>query len=702
MNDPTMEGTTPENPGTTDGSRSQFRPLRAWPAFLLAFLMLVARFGPGLSEEGSAKYWMVAVFGPLLGCLLLLIWWLAASRATWRERLFGFLGLIASAAITITLAHPTMRGAATTYFTLPMGFFLFALTAALLKKSPPAIRSGTAVLLAFAGFSVSMLLRSDGMTGDYKFSFHSRWKQTAEDVMLAAQRSATPKPTAQIDRSSLTNSLAHPEWPEFRGSDRAGRSLAPGISTNWNDHPPKQLWKIPVGPGWSSFAVAGRMLFTQDQRGPKETVVCYDADSGREIWKTEIDGRLDDPMGGPGPRATPTLANGALYVVASTGAFLRLDPVTGKIVWRKELPQVADSKVPMWGFSASPLVTESLVVVYAGGPGNKGLLAFDTASGELRWSVATGSESYGSPQLNTIQGEALVLMFSNDALLLVDPASGLQSGSNLIVHWDDSNLGTGAIKGSWYDYVTIKNITTGEVLDTVAVAYAESGAGNGSILAGGLRARQFSYTLPDGLRGTGQIQITVAADAFNQIFEFNTGGTSTAESNNTATVTVASLLAPAPDLQVSNLQLTPSAGLKSGDGAVLSWDVQNTGNASAVGLSYSHVVVFNVTTNQIIASGDVVYDPAVVGNGSIAAGGTKSQQFAFTLPRGSPGAGQLKFTVTTDFYSQIGELNTAGVNGSSTAETNNAASMTASGRAPRHLAPAATARSSIAAASTFA
>jgi len=155
MNDLTTGENNPEPPSTPDGARKQFRPLRAWPAFLLALLMLAARFGPGVSDEGAAKYWMVAVFGPLLACLLVLIWWLAASRATWRERVFGSLGLVASAAIAIALAHPTMRGAATTYFTLPMGFFLFALTAAFLKKSPHVIRSGTAVLLAFAGFSVS-------------------------------------------------------------------------------------------------------------------------------------------------------------------------------------------------------------------------------------------------------------------------------------------------------------------------------------------------------------------------------------------------------------------------------------------------------------------------------------------------------------------------------------------------------------------
>src|SRR5438067_7523491 len=122
MNALTTEENAPGLPRTPGGPRKLFRPIRAWPAFLLALLMLATRFGPGISEEGAAKYWMVAVFGPLLCCLLLLIWWLAASRATWRERLFGFLGLVASAAISIALAHPTMRGAATTYFTLPMGF----------------------------------------------------------------------------------------------------------------------------------------------------------------------------------------------------------------------------------------------------------------------------------------------------------------------------------------------------------------------------------------------------------------------------------------------------------------------------------------------------------------------------------------------------------------------------------------------------
>ena len=429
MKDPTTPEIAPEPSASATGSRPGFRPLRAWPALLLALLMLATRFGPRLSEDGGAQYWMISIFGPILCSLLVLIWWLAASRATWRERVFGFLGLVAAAAISIALDHPTMRGPATINLTLPLGFLVFALAATLLKNSPPKVRSSLAVLLGFAGFAVSIFLRSDGMTGDYKFAFHPRWKQSAEESMLAAHKSSADaakaaKVAPQADRESLTAALAHPEWPAFRGADRTGRSLAPKIATDWSAHPPQQLWKIQVGPGWSSFAVAGRMLFTQEQGGPKETVVCYDANSGQEIWKTEMDARLEDPMGGPGPRATPTLADGTLYVMGATGLLFRLNPLTGEVAWKKDLTQVAEVKVPMWGFSASPLVVGPVVIVYAGGAGDKGLLAFDTASGDLRWSAPCPINSYSSPQLGTLLDEDSIVMLTSSGLQLLDPANG--------------------------------------------------------------------------------------------------------------------------------------------------------------------------------------------------------------------------------------------------------------------------------------
>jgi outer membrane protein assembly factor BamB len=409
------------------GSRQTFRPLRVWPAVLFALLIPALRYGPGLTENPS-EHWMWSVFGPLLCCLLLLIWWLAFSRATWRERVFGLLALVVGNVVTFSLAHPTMRGAATSYFTLPLGFFIFAFAATMLRNSAPARRSAVAVLLAIAGFAVSDFMRADGMTGEYNFAFGPRWKQSAEEAMLAEQKpsagASAPQAAPKVDSASQSNALAHPEWPEFRGPDRAARSLAPKIATDWSAHGPQQLWKISVGPGWSSFAVAGHMLFTQEQRGPKETVVCYDADSGKESWKEEIDARLEDPMGGPGPRATPTLANGALYATGSTGVFLRLNPLTGAVVWKKDLTQVASSKLPMWGFASSPLVVGPVVIVCGGDSEEKGLLAFATDTGELRWSAPCPINSYSSPQRDNLLGEDSVVMLSSSGLEVLDPATG--------------------------------------------------------------------------------------------------------------------------------------------------------------------------------------------------------------------------------------------------------------------------------------
>jgi outer membrane protein assembly factor BamB len=415
-------GVAPE----VSNSTPAFRPLRVWPALLLVALMFVARFGPVYLEGGLSSFWMIAIFGPLLCGLLMIIGWLTASRATWRERLFGFLGLAGSLAVTLLLVDSTMRGPGTTYLTLPMGMIAFALGAAAFRKQRPIVRTTAAVLLAFAGFGFSILLRNEGMTGAYALSLHWRWSQSPEDRMLAGRAPRSPAAAAvdvaKSDKIDLA--LAYPEWPGFRGADRAARSRGPQISTNWSASPPRQLWKIPVGPAWSSFAVAGHLLFTQEQRGPMETVVCYDAGTGREIWNRPVETRFDDPLGGPGPRATPTLANGALFAVGATGTLLRLNPASGEILWQQDLKVVAGREVPMWGFAASPLVAGPIVIVYAGGPGNKGLLGFDSASGALRWSTATGNDSYSSPQLNTIAGEELVLMLSNEGLLFADPATG--------------------------------------------------------------------------------------------------------------------------------------------------------------------------------------------------------------------------------------------------------------------------------------
>jgi len=118
----------------TSGESARVRPLRTWPALALAAIMLITRFAPNVMEGGLAKYWMIALLGPLLSCLLLLIWWLAASRATWKERVIGLVGLIVSFGFVMLLIHPTMRGPGAAHLTLPLGMLAFALATVALAR----------------------------------------------------------------------------------------------------------------------------------------------------------------------------------------------------------------------------------------------------------------------------------------------------------------------------------------------------------------------------------------------------------------------------------------------------------------------------------------------------------------------------------------------------------------------------------------
>jgi outer membrane protein assembly factor BamB len=396
------------------------KPLRIWPALALAAIVVLCRFVPTFIEGASSQYWFVPIFFPMIGSALILIWWLAASRATGREKGLGLLGVIAAMAVVVWLGHPSMRGMLVTYFTLPLGMVGFAVAAwACRNHAPPrrlrGILMGTALAL-----SVALFLRSAGVTGDYAFDLLPRWRPEADASQWAAAAPVASKPApAEIEAA-----IATAEWPGFRGADRMGHADGPKIDGDWVAHPPRLRWKKPVGAAWSSFAVAGAFAFTQEQRGPRETAVCYDLNTGQEVWAQSWEARFDEPMGGPGPRATPTLADGAVFVFGGSGLLARLQGGTGEVVWKQDVRALSGRELPMWGFSSSPLVTHSLVIVHAGGADDRGVMAFDAANGELRWSVACGPESYSSPQLSRILGEETLLMLTNHGLLLLDPATG--------------------------------------------------------------------------------------------------------------------------------------------------------------------------------------------------------------------------------------------------------------------------------------
>jgi len=213
---------------------------------------------------------------------------------------------------------------------------------------------------------------------------------------------------------------SRPEWSGFRGPGRD--SIIPGvrIDTDWSRSKPIELWRRPIGPGWSSFAVHGNFVYTQEQRGDDELVSSYNLSNGAPVWKHRDAVRFYESNGGAGPRATPTLSGGRVYTFGATGILNALDTRDGSVVWSRNAASDAKRKVPVWGFASSPLVVGNVVIVAAAGT----LAAYDVVSGDLRWFGPTGGFGYSSPHLSTIDGVAQVLLLNGEGAIGVAPSDG--------------------------------------------------------------------------------------------------------------------------------------------------------------------------------------------------------------------------------------------------------------------------------------
>jgi len=391
-----------------------------WPAIGLTTLLWVLRWVPGLFAEQTQTTRMLGFLGPLACTVLIIAWWLLSSRVPVRERLLGMGGIVLIVVVTTVLSDETMRqGYDTIGSAWGMTAFVVGFVAA--HRLHERGRLGIALLAAFLGFGLGTLVRSEGVWGDFRSERHWRWERNPEERIL--------DDLSQQDRPDLVpglgyESLAEAEWPGFRGPGRD--AVVPGITLaeDWSLDPPRELWRIRVGPAWSSFAVVGRHLFTQEQRGDNEVVVSYDAATGAEIWAFAYSSRFWEGQGGVGPRATPSLSAGRLFAFGAEGLLHRLEPATGGLVWQADVRTDAVREPPMWGFSSSPLVVDDLVIVHAGGEGDRGVLAYDADTGALRWGAPAGKHSYSSAQLSMVAGTRCVLIVTDDGLTLIEPIDG--------------------------------------------------------------------------------------------------------------------------------------------------------------------------------------------------------------------------------------------------------------------------------------
>ncbi len=134
----------------------------------------------------------------------------------------------------------------------------------------------------------------------------------------------------------------------------------------------------------------------------------------------EYESRFWEAVGGAGPRATPTIADEGLFALGANGTLSCLDARNGFVKWQKDIRQDAGRERRCGGFSASPLVVNGLVIVHAGGKGDKGILAYDAATGDMKWGAPSGDHSYSSAQLGSLAGVEGILMESNTGLQFLD------------------------------------------------------------------------------------------------------------------------------------------------------------------------------------------------------------------------------------------------------------------------------------------
>ena len=221
------------------------------------------------------------------------------------------------------------------------------------------------------------------------------------------------------------------DFPGFLGPD--GTATVDRIQLEpWQNASPRELWRQDIGKGWSGFSAVNGFAVTMEQRQEFECVTCYEIRTGQLKWIHRDPVRHEDMMGlgGVGPRSTPAIDKGRVYVQGATGTLKCLDGRKGEVIWSVHLPDLIGIELSIntdtagykyayeksnlaWGRSASPLIVDDLVVIPGGGPLGGPyvtLFAFDKLTGEEVWRGGEQMISYGSPSLATLRGQRQILI----------------------------------------------------------------------------------------------------------------------------------------------------------------------------------------------------------------------------------------------------------------------------------------------------
>src|SRR5262245_7966136 len=226
---------------------------------------------------------------------------------------------------------------------------------------------------------------------------------------------------AQSDRAT---------WPQWGGPTRNFHVASPSIARAWPESGPRQLWKQPLGEGYSSILVQGGTLVTMYRRGDEEVVVALDAATGTTRWEHAYraplvhNGYFDVWLNaaGPGPYSTPLIADGMVFTLGVNGQFHALDLATGAVRWSHDL--VSLFKLDDYNaFASSPIAYQRDVILTLGGS-KKGVVSLNRETGRLTWQSDPLALAPGSPVLIDVDGQDELVVWGQQEIDAISPVNG--------------------------------------------------------------------------------------------------------------------------------------------------------------------------------------------------------------------------------------------------------------------------------------
>ena len=216
------------------------------------------------------------------------------------------------------------------------------------------------------------------------------------------------------------------EWPQWRGPGRDGRWHETGIVERFDSDRLTLEWKVPVSGGYTGPTVAVDRVFLTDRVDEPESIeriLCFDWKTGKRLW-THTYGCKYDIGYRDGPRASVTIDRGRAFALGAVGHLHCLDARSGRLLWRRDMRNDYNVKMPTWGIAAAPLVFEKLLIVQIGGADGACVVALEAATGREVWRAVKDRASYSAPVVVEQAGRPVLIVWTGDNVVGLAPESG--------------------------------------------------------------------------------------------------------------------------------------------------------------------------------------------------------------------------------------------------------------------------------------